>query len=44
MDYFKDVYLKRINRYGDNVRSRIVGDKEHEFDNLFIQDFFFIAQ
>ena len=37
MDYFKDVYLKRINRYGDNVRSRIVGDKEHEFDNLFIQ-------
>ena len=31
MDYFKDVYLKRINRYGDNVRSRIVGDKEHEY-------------
>lgn len=36
MDYFKDVYLRRINRYGNDIRSRIVGDKEHEFDNLFI--------
>jgi hypothetical protein len=37
MDYFKDVYLKRLNLYGDDMRSRIVGEKIHEFDELFMK-------
>lgn len=31
MSYF-DVYLKRVNRYGDNLQERIQGKKEHDFE------------
>lgn len=33
MDYFNDVYLKRINRFGDNIQSRVHGQMEHDFEN-----------
>lgn len=31
MNYFKDVYLTRINRYGDTLQGRIVGKMENDF-------------
>lgn len=31
MSYF-DVYLKRVNRYGNNLQERIQGKKEHDFE------------
>ena len=33
MDYFNDVYLKRTNRFGDNIQSRVHGQMEHDFEN-----------
>lgn len=33
MDYFDDVYLKRTNRFGDNIQSRVHGQMEHDFEN-----------
>lgn len=32
MDYFADVYLKRVNRFGDNIQSRVHGKMEHDFE------------
>lgn len=31
MSYF-DIYLKRVNKYGDNFQERIQGKKEHDFE------------
>ena len=31
MSYFNDVYLKRINRYGNTLQDRIQGKREHDF-------------
>ena len=31
MSYFDDVYLKRINRYGNTLQDRIQGKREHDF-------------
>ena len=33
MDYFNDVYLKKINRFGDNTQSRVHGQMENDFEN-----------
>ena len=33
MDYFTDVYLKRVNRFGDNIQSRVHGKMENDFEN-----------
>lgn len=33
MDYFTDVYLKRLNKYGDSTQSRIHGRMECDFEN-----------
>lgn len=33
MNYFTDVYLKRINRFGNNLQSRIHGKMEEDFEN-----------
>lgn len=33
MDYFENVYLKRLNKYGLNYQSRIQGKREQEFEN-----------
>ena len=33
MDYFKDVYLQRVNRFGNNIQSRVHGQMEHDFEN-----------
>lgn len=31
MNYYKDVYLKRLNRFGTNIQERIQGKKEYDF-------------
>ena len=31
MGYYKDVYLKRLNRFGNNIQERIQGKKEYGF-------------
>ena len=33
MDYFSDVYLKSINRFGNTTQSRVHGQLEHDFEN-----------
>lgn len=33
MDYFTDVYLKNINKFGDNIQSRVHGQMEHDFEH-----------
>lgn len=32
-DYYRDVYLKRLNRYGLDYQSRIQGQRERDFEN-----------
>lgn len=34
MDYFEDIYLKRLNRFGHRQQSRVQGEREHEFEML----------
>ena len=33
MDYFTDVYLKRVNRFGSTIQSRIHGKMRNDFEN-----------
>ena len=33
MDYFNDVYLKKINRFGDNIQDRVHGQMRNDFEN-----------
>ena len=37
MDYFKEVYLKRMNIDGHTRQERVLTRKEKEFDKLFLQ-------
>lgn len=51
INYYNDVYLKRVNRFGTNLQERIINKKEHDFYNfvkkspnrvtVFIQDYQF---
>lgn len=34
MNYFEDVYLKRMNRYGDTIQTRVQGQMMNEFESL----------
>lgn len=36
-NYFEDVYLKRMNKEGNNIQERVKTRKEKEFDKLFLQ-------
>ena len=36
-DYFKDVYLKRLNRYGYDYQSRVQGQREREFEDKMLR-------
>ena len=36
-NYFEDVYLKRLNRYGLNYQSRIQTQRERQFENLLMK-------
>ena len=36
-DYYNDVYLKRLNRYGLDYQSRIQGQREKVFEDLFLK-------
>ena len=33
-DYFNDIYLRRINRYGRTLQQRVVNKKEHDFHHF----------
>lgn len=37
MNYFEDVYLKRLNRYGNDYQSRIQGQREREFEGKLLK-------
>ena len=37
MNYFEDVYLKRLNRYGYDYQSRIQGQREREFEDKLLK-------
>lgn len=51
MNYYKNVYLRRVNRFGRNLQERIINKKEYDFHNfvkkspnrvtVFIQDYQF---
>ena len=46
MNYFEDVYLKRLNRYGYDYQSRIQAQREEVFEGLLLKsiyrvDFFY---
>lgn len=40
MDYYKDVYLKRLNRYGIDYQSRIQGERERNFELLLLKSLY----
>lgn len=33
MSYFEDIYLKRINRFGNNIQERLQNKREYDFEN-----------
>lgn len=37
MNYFEDVYLKRLNRYGYDYQSRVQGQRERDFENKLLK-------
>jgi len=37
MNYFEDVYLKRLNRYGYDYQSRIQGQRERDFEGKLLK-------
>lgn len=37
MNYYEDVYLKRLNRYGYDYQSRIQGQRERDFENKLLK-------
>ena len=37
MNYFEDIYLKRLNRYGYDYQSRIQGQREREFEDKLLK-------
>lgn len=37
MTYYKDVYLKRLNRYGFDYKTRVQTQREKEFDNYLLK-------
>lgn len=43
MGYFDEVYLKRINKDGDNQQDRVKTRKEREFDQLFLKKTEYLA-
>lgn len=36
-DYYNDVYLKRLNRYGYDYQSRVQNQREREFENKLLK-------
>lgn len=39
-DYYHDVYLKRLNRYGNDYQSRIQGQRERVFEDLLLKSIY----
>lgn len=40
MDYYKDIYCKRLNRYGIDYQSRIQGERERNFELLLLKSLY----
>lgn len=40
MEYFEDIYLKRLNRYGTSYSERIQGKREKEFESMLARSAF----
>ena len=40
MNYFEDVYLKRLNRYGYDYQSRIQAQREEVFEGLLLKSIY----
>ena len=40
MDYYNDVYLKRLNRYGLDYQSRIIGQRERLFEEYLLKSLY----
>lgn len=40
MDYFNDVYLRRLNRYGLDYQSRLQNKREENFENLLLKSIY----
>lgn len=40
MDYFNDIYKKRLNRYGTDYQSRVQGQREREFSNYLLKSLY----
>lgn len=38
MDYYKDVYLKRINRFGSTKQERIINKMKYQFENSYLKN------
>lgn len=36
-DYYHDIYLKRLNRYGYNYQSRVQTQREKEFEDYLLK-------
>ena len=36
-NYYEDVYLKRLNRYGYNYQSRVQAQREQEFEGKLLK-------
>jgi hypothetical protein len=40
MNYFEDVYLKRLNRYGYDYQSRVQAQRERVFEDLLLKSLY----
>ena len=40
MDYYHDVYLKRLNRYGLDYQSRVIGQRERLFEEYLLKSLY----
>ena len=40
MNYFEDVYLKRLNRYGTDYQSRVQAQREREFEGKLLKSIY----
>ena len=40
MSYYEDVYLKRLNRYGNDYQSRVQGQREREFEGKLLKSIY----
>ena len=40
MNYFEDIYKKRVNRYGTNYQDRILNQRKELFEKYFLKSIY----